>query len=387
MRTSMVSPMRECVALAIAMVLVAGPAAGQQGARAKSSGGAAQCQGCDSAQLGAAQRRWVDSEIAALTMEVARNRILYENLKSRLAADSPEPPRSDKERDELQVRLEAQSKEMARLMRDLSARCGERAPVRGYIGVSILTTSETESSVGGRIVSAVSYPFVKAVEPESPAARAGIMAADTIIAINRSDPRGRSLEQFVREPGTKLSVTIGRDGARRDVTVIVGSRPPTFGGACMQYRDSRFSDVTGRSVVMFRNQGSATRTVVGGGLGRDSGEATTLIMFPPAASGGSLFLPRGGSGAIVAGAEVSLVNGGLKAIFAVEYGALVLNVAPRSPAQQAGIIEGDVIVRANGEAVTTIGVLQRAIQAAHERRNVALDVIRSQQPRKITLRW
>lgn len=386
MRTSMVSPMRECVALAIAMIIVAGPAAAQQGARSKSSGGAAQCQGCDSAQRAAAQRRWVDSEIAALTMEVARNRILYENLKSRLAADSPEPPRSDKEREELQARLAAQSKEMGRLMRDLSARCGEQEPVRGYIGVSILTTSETESSVG-RIMSAVSYPFVKAVEPESPAARAGIMAADTIIAINRYDPRGRSLEQFVREPGTKLNVTIGRDGVRRDVTVIIGSRPPTFGGACMQYRDFRFSDVTGQSVVMFRNQASATGTVVGGGVVRDSGETTAFIMFPPAASGGSLFLPRGGSGAIVAGAEVSLVNGGLKAIFAVEYGALVLNVAPRSPAQQAGIIEGDVIVRANGEAITTIGVLQRAIQAAHEKRNVALDVIRSQQPKKITLRW
>jgi len=171
------------------------------------------------------------------------------------------------------------------------------------------------------------------------------------------------------------------------VTVIVGSRPPTFGGACMQYRDFRFSDVTGQSVVMFRNQGSATGAVVGSAVVRDSGETTTFIMFPPAASGGSPFLPRGGSGAIVAGAEVSLVNGGLKAIFAVEYGALVLNVAPRSPAQQAGIIEGDVIVRANGEAVTTIGVLQRAIQAAHEKRNVALDVIRSQQPKKITLRW
>jgi len=371
--------MRGCIPLAVALVVVAGPAAAQ-GARAGASGAPAQCQGCDSAQLAAARRRSVDSEIATLTMAVARNRILYENLKSRLAPDSPEPPRSDKEREELRTRLAAQSTEMARLVRDLSARCGEQEPVRGYIGVSILT-SDTELSVGGRVASGQSYPLVKAVEPESPAARAGIAADDSIIAINRADTRGLSLEQFVREPGVKLSVTIAREADRRDVTVIVGSRPPTFGGACMQYRGARFSDVTGQSVVMFRKEVTTTPGVARGR------EAIAFTMLPPAAIGGALFLARGGSGAIVAGAEVSMVTGGLKAIFAVEYGALVLNVAPRSPAQQAGISEGDVIVRVSGDAVTSIGVLQRAIQAAHDKRNVSLDVIRAQQPKKMTLRW
>jgi membrane-associated protease RseP (regulator of RpoE activity) len=259
---------------------------------------------------------------------------------------------------------------------------------------------------------------VQTVQPGSPAARAGLEPGDTIVAVNRTDGRVRSLEPYLREPGAKLNLTVAREGGRRDIAVTVGQRPLTFDGACLPYRDFRFLDASGRDIVMFRTpgtptpagsgssavrsgssasgQGGAVRTRVSVNaqgqsvpivLSPDSMAHSTFIMVPPAGAAGALFLSRGGSGAIVAGAEVSLVNGGLKAIFAVDYGALVLNVAPRSPAEQAGIVSGDVIVRANGENVTAIAVLQRAIQASREKRSVALDVIRAKQAKQITLRW
>ena len=48
--------------------------------------------------------------------------------------------------------------------------------------------------------------------------------------------------------------------------------------------------------------------------------------------------------AIVAGAEVTLMNAGLRTYFPVDHGALVVNVLPRSPAAQAGGIDQDKFV-------------------------------------------
>ena len=416
MRGFETSRMQGLSLVAVALMALALPAAAQQQARGGTgSGGAVQCPGCDSAQIAAARRRRLDAEIAVLTQEIARNRILHENLQSRLEPDSPEPPRSDREKAELSARLSALTNERSRLMRELSARCGEQEPIRGYLGITAEQTLSRETTAGGRSSTTLSYHVVQTVRPGTPAARAGLAPGDTIVAVNRMDARMSSLDPFLREPGAKLTLTIGRESGRRDIVVTVGQGPAMYGGACLAYRDFRFLDESGRNVVMFRQPGSGavgggpgaragtvagqssamrTRVNVAGGqqpvtvvLSPDSMTRSTFIMLPPGATGGAPFLSRGGTGAVVAGAEVSLVNGGLKTIFAVDYGALVLNVASRSPAEQAGIISGDVIVRANGEAVTAIAVLQRVIHSAHEQGSVALEVVRAKQRKQITLRW
>jgi serine protease Do len=398
------------------LVSAATPAAAQQGAGGAIRRSGFQCPGCDSAQVAAARQRWVDAEISALTLELARSQMLYKNLESRLAPDSKEPPRTAQERAELRARLAAETSQMYRLMSELSARCGEQEPLRGYLGVSTYQPM-TEETSGGRTTTRLSYHIVETVSEGSPAERAGIQEGDTLIAINRADARVRSLEPYVREPGAKLNLTISRDGVRRDIAVTVGKRPPTFDGACMQYRDYRFVDAAGQSVVMYRGRGATgaggtgAASGSGGGIGQggtgvrgrvnvggqgpvrvvlppDSTAAqSAFIMITPDGAGGALFLPRGASSAWIAGAEVSLVNGELKTIFAVEHGALVTNVAPRTPAEQAGIISGDVIVKANGENVTTISLLQRVIMTAQNKGSVTLDVIRAKQARRIILRW
>ena len=399
-----------------ALAIVAIPASAQQG-RGGTTAAGGQCEGCDSTARAVARRRWVDSEIASLTTELARSRILFENLRSRLAPGSPEPPRNERERAELQARLARQSSEMQRLTRELSVLCVQQEPVRGYLGVVVGSPMTTDVAPGGQSRTQISYPVIQHIEPGSPAEAAGLAVLDTIVAINRTDPRGNSLDAFVREPGEKITLTVGREGVRRNVSVTVGSRPPTFAGSCLQYRDVRFADGSGQNVVIYRRPGSAqgatevagTMTRPGSG-GNAQGQATTVrtrvqttsgqspvnvtmrdsttsTAFIVLGAGSPLFLTRGGTSALVAGAEVSLVSGGLKTIFAVEHGALVLNVAPRTMAQNSGLVEGDVIVRANGEAVTSIAVLQRAIQEAREKRSVSLQIVREKQPRNITLRW
>jgi S1-C subfamily serine protease len=408
MRGSNVTGMSKIVLsglLALAMV-AAPPVSAQQPARAGGTGTAAGqcCPGCDSAARVGATLRSRDAEIAARTIELAQNRILVEHLRARLAQGSPEAPRSEKERAELQSMLVVRRQEMERLERQLAELCGGGAtPVSGYVGVVIAVDTLT-----------MAYPVVRHIEPGSPAARAGITVDDTIISINKLDARvRRTLDALGRSPGEKVTVgLLGDDGRRRDVTITVAPKPATFGGSCLQYRNLVFQGPNGTSFVSVLPAGGSggsvsgvvrARTRVGaqGGSGQggqrqsvhvvvppDSVMETAMFVFPPDGAGAStLFLSHGSSGAIVAGAEVALINGGLKTVFAVDHGALVVNVAPRSPAEQAGILSGDVIVGAQGDAVTAISVLQQAIRTAGDRRNVTLDIVRAKQPKTITLRW
>jgi hypothetical protein len=391
-----------------AVAVLASPSWAQGGGR----GGAVaaqRCSGCDSAAAAGAARRSVESEISGLTIGLAENRILIEHLRNRLAEGSPDAPRSEKERSELQSQLVVRSRDMARLERELAALCGNASAVRGYMGVWISVSGEGQDSAGKSVL-AYSYPIVTDVEPGSPAARAGIAAFDTIITINKLDARGRSFDAFVREPGDKVIVGLARPDGRRNVTVTIAPKPPTFGGSCLQYRSVVFANPTGQNIGSVRPAGArGTGTVAAGELRARSGgsrgaggqgqpvriqmnpdsmgQSATFFVVPEGAGASALFMTRGASGAIVAGAEVALINGGLRTVFAVDHGALVVNVAPRSPAEQAGIVSGDVIVSAQGDPVTAIQVLQRAIQAAGDRRSVTLDVVRAKQPQVITLRW
>jgi S1-C subfamily serine protease len=353
-------------------------------------------------------RRRVDLEIAGLTVELARQQILRQHLRGRLAEGSPEAPRTAQERRELETMLATQAQEIARLQRQLSARCGGDEPVKGYLGVFIVA-KDSAVGRGAQTSWVTTYPVVVGVEPGSPAARAGLAKDDTITAINRMDMRGRALDQFVRQPGGRVTLTVGGPRGRRDITVTVAPKPSGFGGACVQYRDVLYSDSTGRSVVRLTTPGSGVRagTMAPGGrpvlidsvrvMGREpisiqltpdsAAQGSAFVILAPTAAGSVPYLARGPMGAIVAGAEVALINGGLKTVFAVDYGALVVNVAPRSPAEHAGILSGDVIVKVQGESVTAIPVLQRAIAAAHDQRAVTLDIVRAKMPKTITLRW
>ena len=68
--------------------------------------------------------------------------------------------------------------------------------------------------------------LVRAVEPNSPAERAGLQAGDLIVKIDgSSDPKWRDLEDIVAvNPDQVLPVTIKRDGETRQVSLNVGSR-------------------------------------------------------------------------------------------------------------------------------------------------------------------
>jgi serine protease Do len=88
----------------------------------------------------------------------------------------------------------------------------------------------------------------------------------------------------------------------------------------------------------------------------------------------------------VAGARMETITPGLGDAIGVERGVLVLSVAPGVPAHESGLVDGDVILRANGRDIATVRDL-RALMVSSEEKAVKLDVARKGKVRQVTLRW
>jgi DNA-binding MarR family transcriptional regulator len=64
-----------------------------------------------------------------------------------------------------------------------------------------------------------------------------------------------------------------------------------------------------------------------------------------------------------------------------EPGVLVIRVKPDSPASQAGLAQGDLIVQVGGEAIRSVGDLDRAVRGAGHA--VTVNVLRGAEPREL----
>ena len=99
-----------------------------------------------------------------------------------------------------------------------------------YIGVSL-----NPQSSGGAQISTSGTPQCSAVEPKSPASRAGLQPGDTITAVQgktvtTTDGFIGTLSNY--SPGDTVTLTVKRDGQTKHIKVTLGSRPnssPTCG--------------------------------------------------------------------------------------------------------------------------------------------------------------
>jgi serine protease Do len=100
--------------------------------------------------------------------------------------------------------------------------------VRGWLGIEIQSiTSEIAESLklGGSRGALVAQPQL-----DSPASKAGIEAGDAILAVDGKevkDPRDLSMRIAAYAPGTTVTLTIWRDGQKRDLPVQLASLPET----------------------------------------------------------------------------------------------------------------------------------------------------------------
>ena len=216
----------------------------------------------------------------------------------------------------------------------------------------------------------LSYPQVVSVEPNSPAERVGITRGDQLIAYDGADLRDREINLTkLLQPARKLRVTVRRDGEELDFPVIVG-KPP------LQVMERRALSVPAGTL-----DGSAERVIV-----LPPGAAP---IAPGARAGGGmvLFNRLDPESAPLAGAQLVWIHGDAwESIFDVGSGVLVTDVFS-DPARASGLKVGDVILRADGQDLTSVAQLRRIVDTHRGDRTVELQIVRQKRARTVTLHW
>ncbi len=255
------------------------------------------------------------------------------------------------------------------------------------------------------------WVVVERVERGSPAQRAGLAPGDTVVAVNGRTPGSEGLGAMGRglRVGDAVRLVVRRGGLQRRFAMVAAARPESLTVSLRFVTDS-----VQRTIM--RSVDSARLAVVRG-LPEPAVPAPPAVVVAPtpplpdpasgqpfhvfvAASSDTLLArldlvrdarrtapaPRAAPappaltpwvlGADrVAGARLTPLNEGLAAYFGTGEGLLVVEVAPGTPAGEAGLVPGDVLLEAAGRPVADLADLRAALARAAGR-PAALQVLR-----------
>jgi serine protease Do len=249
-----------------------------------------------------------------------------------------------------------------------AVRAQQQAP-KGWIGV-LITTGIGQSNQAGAL-EFNDYPVIESIDPGSPAEKAGLQAGDILISINSQDFRKNPIPlSSLLVPGRKVVFRYRRNDSERTSRMLVAERPA---GTSSRVEVSLIGPAPVRE-----------RAEVEEGLNQ---RVNTRIAVPPMVSIAPFAFGTGTPSIAIAGAELTRLNDDLRDLVRVKgNGLFVVNVTIGSPAREAGLKSGDVIIRANREAVQNPGQLIRMITSAVDNKLV-LEILRQQKSRTLTLRW
>jgi serine protease Do len=284
------------------------------------------------------------------------------------------------------------------------ARATQLAMPRGWLGIVVSGTArEPRIDNGELIIRYLTHPEIVSVEPSSPAERAGLVPTDTLVAYDGHDVRDHdiSLTRLLR-PNSRVLVRIRRDGRTKDVPVKIDDVPSRI----RLRSETNFEGWAPRALAAV-----AALAAIPDGADFPRGPmpvataAPRIVTVPPMAALApmppmpampampampptpAMIFGYGFSG--VAGARLEPLTDGLARAIGVPRGVLVTYAAVGSPAYGSGLRDGDVIVQASGEPVSTVAQLRERVQMAvgNGASSVDLDIVREKKPRKVTLRW
>lgn len=221
---------------------------------------------------------------------------------------------------------------------------------RGYLGVGVVEVTDARAKALN--LKDDSGVEVKRVDENSPAAKAGLRDNDVILEVDGKRVDG--VEQFIHtisdaNPGTKLVLTVWRNGAKQLLTATIEARP----------------------TQMF---------VYNGPDGMDM-PGMPMPPMPPMPDMAELEQQLSGMGGAWSGSsqrvgfEGEMLTPQLAAYFGVKDGVLVRTVAPKTPAEKAGLRAGDVVTKVNGTPVTSPREISSLVHMARSGK-VSLTVVR-----------
>jgi C-terminal processing protease CtpA/Prc len=241
----------------------------------------------------------------------------------------------------------------------------------GYIGVLWSASVDVEPrKEGGALWTFHDYPQVEAVERESPAEHAGILVGDVITAFDGKDLRaGKIALNSLLRPGNTVAVKLLREKRPRSVSVRVAARPRSF------VRTPAPEAPVAVEVPIFELHPTPTPPAPATAPVIAQGQAPFAVVTPApgfaGAAGGAAMIP---------------LDRTLGEPYGTDYGLLVVQVGPQTPAARAGIERGDVLIAVNGRELQTVGQLIRAVQRA-ESDEVRIDLLRKKVKRTVVMKW
>jgi serine protease Do len=293
------------------------------------------------------------------------------------------------------------------------ARPAPSAPA-GYLGVTLSSVPLRQSLQQGYIVSYCDYPVVEAVDPGSPAERAGLQAGDTIIAFNGQDVRTGMVDYTsLLTPNTSVRVRTQRSGRTRDFAVQVQPRTAPAMGVRVYARSPSASAPTSAPPVPVPPSAMGfvfERSTAGSTLspGRQFVADSMQVLMSTRADEDvstrwTLRAPRPGAApaspvlmsffsnaddAMLFGAQLKSLNAELRSALSLPEGVLVLQVLRGTPAADAGLRDGDVIRAANGVLTRRVTDIRVVFERSEDARSMQLRVLRGDEgERTVVMRW
>lgn len=265
---------------------------------------------------------------------------------------------------------------------------------------------------------------VNGVSKDSPADKAGVRAGDEILRVNgMSVANGKfSALAGTLTAGDTVRLRIKRGGNERDYTLIAAPRPAGYStlpdervivfsadsvrGLMRMYLDSarmhldslklprvfvqpgdssfdirieRFGNMPFDTLI-FRRDSAGMRewrerikVIPGEGFRTLEGEMGPGVIFR------SMELGRRS----IAGAEFTELDPAMKSYFGTDRGLLTLRVAPETPAARAGLVPGDIVQKANGREVASVGKLRDLL--LDEPASLKLEVLRKGEKKSLEI--
>ena len=198
---------------------------------------------------------------------------------------------------------------------------------------------------------------VKSVDHDSPAAKAGLKESDVVLEYNGQRIEGT--EQFIRlvretPVDRQVNLLVWRNGGTQTLTATIGHRKEHFFLRTDDGDDN--VDLTVEIPPM-----------------PPMPEMPAMPAMPPMPEMPRAFgSARGG----MLGIECESLGSQLAGFFGVKEGVLVRSVAKDSAAEKAGIRAGDVIVKVDGEAVTSAHEITSFVRAARSKHSFPVVVMR-----------
>lgn len=247
----------------------------------------------------------------------------------------------------------------------------------GYLGIEFHDVSDAEATAlhekGTRGV------IIVAVDHDGPAGKVGLRPQDVIVSVNgQSAPNAQMLRRLIHDAGAgvSLGLSLVRQGQNLSVTATLADRGEVERAA-----------IARMSVAPAMQIASSSSDPI------DTEEARSNFAEPPppgAVHGGASrtqsFLGTVLRTGPFTGLELEAITPQLAGFFGApdSKGLLVQSVADNSPAAEAGIRAGDVLLKADGVTLHSTTSWSRHLRSA-KGKPVVLTVLRDKQQQQITL--